>query len=159
MDDDLWDDEETKAFYTKLPDIGILAPGLCPPTKSENEQKLDGNSYENGLSERKQDGNPENDIDEEELDEEDESIPASTQVDQIQSRLLGSLNKEVIDQIAVDFAWINSKGARKRLSRFILLHSKSRADLIPFFGRLIACFNPYIPEISQTVIKLVRFNH
>jgi regulator of nonsense transcripts 2 len=141
-----------------------LAPGVCPSAKADKDQKLDTNIQESVLSELKQDGDfqaPENDIDEEDfekLDEEDESIPASTQLDQIQSRLLGSLNKEIIDQIAVDFAWINSKGARKRLSRFLLLHSKSRADLIPFFGRLIACFNPYIPEIGQTVIKLVRFD-
>lgn len=105
---------------------------------------------------------PENEGEDEDLeklgDDEDDLIPASTQFDQLQSRLLGSLNKELIDQIAVDFAWINSKVARKRLIRFVLLYSKSRADLLPFFARLIASLNSYIPEIGEVVIKTVSLD-
>lgn len=130
-----------------------MAPGV---KKSDIDQLSEGNQ-DRDLQVADNDAD---DDDLEKLDEEDESIPASTQFDQIQSRLLGSLNRELVDQIALDFAWINSKGARKRLVRLLVLHSKSRADLIPFFARLIACLYPYIPEIGKIVIKTVRrFDH
>ena len=91
-------------------------------------------------------------------DDDDMGQNVPSQFEHLQNRLLGSLNRDRIDQIAVDFAWINSKGARKRLIRLFLQYSKSRAELIPYFSRLIACLNPYVPEIGEIVIKSVSHN-
>lgn len=149
-----------------MPDIGILAPGVCLQKVASDNDSLDVRSAEGSNVEfsKKKDiliQFPQYEVDDEDLDklgeDEDDFLPVSTQFDQLQSRLLGCLNKESADQIAVDFAWINSKVARKRLIRFLLLHSKSRADLLPFFGRLIACLNSYIPEIGEIIIKTVSF--
>ena len=139
-----------------------MAPGLIQNCSIKKESSADDNTKSEDSPDALNIEDPSANINkaqnqEKEIEDEDEddSLPVSSQFEQLQSRLLGSLNKDLIDQIAVDFAWINSKGARKRLIRLLLMYSKSKAELLPFFGRLIACLNPYIPEIGATVIKSV----
>ena len=85
-----------------------------------------------------------------------ESPVAAPQFESVQARLIGTINRESIDQIAVDFALINAKGTRKRLIKVMLLQARSRADLIPYFGRMLASLNPYISEVPTSIIQSVR---
>jgi regulator of nonsense transcripts 2 len=78
----------------------------------------------------------------------------------------------MIDQAAVDFAFLNSKAARKRLVRvslraisaiisFIILQflgqtPKNRTDLLPHYSRLVATLNPYMPDVGTELVALVR---
>ncbi|CAA7259114.1 unnamed protein product [Cyclocybe aegerita] len=67
-------------------------------------------------------------------------------------RLPDATNRALIDQVAIDFAFLNSKAARKRLIRFMTQVPKSRTDLLPHYSRLIATLNKYMPDIGSEIV-------
>lgn len=92
------------------------------------------------------------------------------------ARLPDATNRALIDQAAVDFAFLNSKAARKRLvkvcsssSLFVSIFSavcpqfmsqipKGRLDVLPHYSRLIATLNKYMPDIGTELVSIVREN-
>ncbi|KZW00324.1 ARM repeat-containing protein [Exidia glandulosa HHB12029] len=68
------------------------------------------------------------------------------------ANLSDATNRTLIDQIAVDFAMLNSKAARKRLIKFLTGVPKSRTDLLPHYGRLVATLNPYMPDVGKELV-------
>jgi regulator of nonsense transcripts 2 len=86
----------------------------------------------------------------------DEPLSQSTQFEAIQAKFLnGSLGRETIDKLAVEFAFLNSKSFKKRLVKFIIGHAKTRNDLTASFARLIAILNPYFPDIGTFIVDSV----
>ena len=92
------------------------------------------------------------------------------------ARLPDATNRVMIDQVAVDFAFLNSKAARKRLIRvccrcqlsyrsngsdpilqFMSQTPKGRLDVLPHYSRLIATLNRYMPDVGQEVVANVSF--
>ncbi|KAF8310058.1 transcription factor [Cantharellus anzutake] len=72
------------------------------------------------------------------------------------ARLPDATNRSMIDQLAVDFAFLNSKAARKRLGKFLSQVPKNRVDLFPHYARLVATLNPYMPEIATELISALE---
>ncbi|KAF4621286.1 hypothetical protein D9613_000759 [Agrocybe pediades] len=70
-------------------------------------------------------------------------------------RLPDATNRVLIDQAAIDFAFLNSKAARKRLIRFMTQVPKSRTDLLPHYSRLIATLHKYMPDIGNEVVQFL----
>ncbi|KAF8638034.1 hypothetical protein AX16_010666 [Volvariella volvacea WC 439] len=68
------------------------------------------------------------------------------------TRLPDATNRALIDQAAVDFAFLNSKAARKRLVKFLSQVSKNRTDLLPHYSRLVATLNRYMPDIGTELV-------
>ncbi|TFK84735.1 transcription factor [Polyporus arcularius HHB13444] len=68
------------------------------------------------------------------------------------ARLPDATNRTIIDQAAVDFAFLNSKAARKRLVKFMTQIPKNRTDLLPHYSRLIAILNRYMPDIGTDIV-------
>ncbi|TBU55635.1 transcription factor [Dichomitus squalens] len=68
------------------------------------------------------------------------------------ARLPDATNRSLIDQAAVDFAFLNSKAARKRLIRFMSQIPRNRTDLLPHYSRLIAILNRYMPDIGTEIV-------
>ncbi|KAI0656547.1 ARM repeat-containing protein [Cubamyces menziesii] len=71
------------------------------------------------------------------------------------ARLPDATNRTLIDQAAVDFAFLNSKAARKRLVKFMSQVPKSRIDLLPHYSRLIAILNRYMPDVGADVVAML----
>ncbi|PCH43529.1 ARM repeat-containing protein [Wolfiporia cocos MD-104 SS10] len=71
------------------------------------------------------------------------------------ARLPDATNRTLIDQAAVDFAFLNSKAARKRLVKFMSQTPKSRTDLLPHYSRLIATLSKYMPDIGSDVVVML----
>ncbi|KAG9035197.1 hypothetical protein FRB95_011931 [Tulasnella sp. JGI-2019a] len=65
-------------------------------------------------------------------------------------------NRESIDQMAVDFAFLNSKASRKRLVKFLTQVQKHRTDLMPYYARLVATLNRYMPDIATDLIAYLE---
>ncbi|KAF9529410.1 armadillo-type protein [Crepidotus variabilis] len=68
------------------------------------------------------------------------------------TRLPDCTNRALIDQAAIDFAFLNSKAARKRLVRFMSQIPRNRTDLLPHYSRLIATLNKYMPDIGTEIV-------
>ncbi|KAL6308040.1 transcription factor [Sparassis latifolia] len=71
------------------------------------------------------------------------------------TRLPDATNRTLIDQAAVDFAFLNSKASRKRLVKFMSQTPKSRTDLLPHYSRLIAILNRYMPDIGTELVAIL----
>jgi regulator of nonsense transcripts 2 len=86
------------------------------------------------------------------------------QLDGLIARLPNCGNRDLIDSVAVDFCYINSKNARKRLVKTLLGVHRQRVDLLPYYSRLIATLNVYFSDIGEMVlaavsIKIHIYNH
>ncbi|KAG6375457.1 ARM repeat-containing protein [Boletus reticuloceps] len=68
------------------------------------------------------------------------------------TRLPDATNRASIDQAAVDFAFLNSKAARKRFVKFLTTIPKNRADLLPHYSRLVATLSKYMPDIGSELV-------
>ncbi|KAJ7446157.1 ARM repeat-containing protein [Mycena galericulata] len=70
-------------------------------------------------------------------------------------RLPDATNRALIDQAAIDFAFLNSKAARKRLVRFLGQVPKNRTDLLPHYSRLVATLNMYMPDVGTDLVAIL----
>nr|XP_018259411.1 uncharacterized protein I303_08339 [Kwoniella dejecticola CBS 10117]OBR81569.1 hypothetical protein I303_08339 [Kwoniella dejecticola CBS 10117] len=64
-------------------------------------------------------------------------------------------NREVVDKLAVEFAFLNSKAARKRLIKFIGEVPKQRTDLLPHYARFVATLDRHMPDIGTGVLQIL----
>lgn len=71
------------------------------------------------------------------------------------ARLPDATNRTMIDQAAIDFAFLNSKAARKRLIKFLGAVPKNRTDLLPHYARFVATLNRYMPDIGAELVALL----
>ncbi|KAG2176033.1 hypothetical protein INT44_000512 [Umbelopsis vinacea] len=79
------------------------------------------------------------------------------QLDALLARLPTLNNRDMIDSVAVEFCYLNSKSARKRLIKTLLSVPRSRVDLLPYYARLVATLNPYYPDVGDAI--LVTLEH
>ncbi|KAF9263251.1 ARM repeat-containing protein [Marasmius fiardii PR-910] len=71
------------------------------------------------------------------------------------ARLPDATNRALIDQAAIDFAFLNSKAARKRLVKFLAQVPKNRTDLLPHYSRLVATLYKYMPDIGTELVGIL----
>ncbi|KAF9465011.1 transcription factor [Collybia nuda] len=71
-------------------------------------------------------------------------------------RLSDATNRALIDQAAIDFAFLNSKAARKRLTKFLSQVAKNRTDLLPHYTRLVATLHKYMPDIGNDLVAILN---
>ncbi|KAI8916749.1 armadillo-type protein [Powellomyces hirtus] len=94
------------------------------------------------------------DVDEEEDGDKKKAVSGANQaaLDALLNRLPNAMNRDTIDQISIEFAFLNAKGTRKKLIRTLLAVPRQRLDLLPYYSRMIATLYPYIPEIGIAVV-------
>ncbi|THH19959.1 hypothetical protein EW146_g1328, partial [Bondarzewia mesenterica] len=71
------------------------------------------------------------------------------------ARLPDCTNRSLIDQAAVEFAFLNSKAARKRLVKFFTQVPKTRTDVLPHYSRLVATLSRYMPDIGSELVAFL----
>jgi regulator of nonsense transcripts 2 len=175
-----WDDEESKNFYTDILDIKLMVPGILleggtVPVQIANftEDKQDDSEAENADLESKSAIQGENSSDMAQPDlnvkssasiDSDPSanqasspLPSSNSIKSAQletliAKLNNMANRDLINEIAVEFCYMNTKSNRARLIQALFGVNRLRLDLIPYYCRLLATLNPYFPEITQGVL-------
>ncbi|KAI9278600.1 armadillo-type protein [Phascolomyces articulosus] len=143
-------------------------PATSSPTTLLSQEPLD-LQVENGENEESENinggkGDDEEDVDASELvdqalnaDKDEEgnanSMPSQlAQLDGLIARLPTLGNRDLIDSAAVEFCYVNSKNARKRLVKALLNVPRQRVDLLPYYSRLIAILSQYFSDISEMVL-------
>ncbi|KAJ3039787.1 hypothetical protein HDV00_011914 [Rhizophlyctis rosea] len=90
-------------------------------------------------------------------DDEEKGKPMATsdkvKLDDVLTRLPNAMNRDAIDKIAEAFAYVNSKAARNKLIRTLVEVPRQRLELLPYYGRLIATLNPYMPDIGKKIVE------
>jgi regulator of nonsense transcripts 2 len=167
----IWEDEEARRFYEDIMDL----KDRVPPALLEDASK-----GAPAISSPERPSSPELARDVEKDGEDDETISDSSseqsqvedkstldtnttitnkgvgqKVDLLLMRLPESNNRDLIDGIAVEFIFLNSKASRNRLIKKLLDVPRHRQDILPYYSRLITTLSKYIPEIGRTVIEEV----
>ncbi|KAF4563394.1 hypothetical protein EYR36_003837 [Pleurotus pulmonarius] len=147
-----WEDEEERRFFEDIQDLKDFVPKSVLGI-DESEANAEPSTTEQAAEEQ-----------EREKEEVRGTPPLSPQLapqgpSQLLTALLARLpdttNRALIDQAAIDFAFLNSKAARKRLVRFLSQVPKNRTDLLPHYSRLVATLNKYMPDIGTELIAVL----
>lgn len=173
-----WEDEETKFFYENIVDLKDFVPGILlgerQPEGPDTSSAI-GDGMESDAPDRTPEGvdlnkdpailpdlgtgleTEQTDLgDSGKTNVEDElkaadAGPSQPQVDALLGRLANALNRTTIDEIAVEFCYLNTKASRRKLARALLAVPRQRVDLLPYYARLIAILKPYMPDLSSLV--------
>lgn len=148
----IWQDEDERRFYENLADLKGKVPDILleevkkkkPDVDEPVGKKID--PAENAESSKPVDTS---------LDDQSTAIANKTigaQVDMLLLRLPDLTSKDMIDQTAIDFCFLNSKASRNRLIKALTDVPKGRNDLLPSWSRLIATLGQYMPDIPKGVV-------
>ncbi|KAM0511277.1 hypothetical protein ACHAPE_010021 [Trichoderma viride] len=147
----IWEDEDERRFYENLVDLKgkipaiLLEDGKKKKTETEEQPAKKPDSAES--SEPTKAPEP---IDDQSMAIANKTIGA--QVDAILARLPDLTNKEIIDQTAIDFCFLNSKASRNRLVKALTEVPKGRSDLLPSWARLVATLGRYMPDVPKGLV-------
>ncbi|KAL6247761.1 mRNA decay protein [Rhinocladiella similis] len=139
----MWEDEEERRFYENLVDLKGRVPAILledSKKKSEAEDRADAKDESGKTAE---------------VDDQSTIIANKTvgaQVDAILLRLPDLQTKEMVDQVALDFCFLNSKASRNRLIKALQDVPKGRTDLLPLYARLAATLGQYMTDIVQGLV-------
>ncbi|GAA6002946.1 uncharacterized protein JCM10292_000260 [Rhodotorula paludigena] len=171
----LWADEEEKKFYEDLRELRGEVPaavlGVAEDSK-EKEGEKEGDAAEKEdekadpgkeeaearIDDATEAGEAEDPVAKLDTAEPDPAIPSgpAAQLNGILARLPEASSKASIDTIAVEFAFLNSKAARKRLVKTLGSVSRNRQDILPYYARLVGTLNPYMPEVGKELVALLE---
>lgn len=146
----IWEDEDERRFYENLTDLKGKVPGMLleePKKKKEDTNEQVGKKIDTSevAAEAKST----------EAEDQSTAIANKTvgaQVDALLARLPELTNKDLIDEAAVDFCFLNSKASRNRLIKAVQEVPKGRSDLLPSWSRLIATLGKYMPDVTKGLV-------
>ncbi|KAI8635250.1 MIF4G domain-containing protein [Xylariaceae sp. FL1651] len=147
----IWEDEDERRFYENLVDLKGKVPGIL--LEDGKKKKTD---TDEAVGKRVE---PTDTADlaktSESNDDQTTAIANKTigaQVDVLLTRLPELTSKDVVDQAAIDFCFLNSKASRNRLIKGLTEVPKGRTDLLPFWSRLVATLGRYMADVPKGVV-------
>lgn len=149
----IWADEDERRFYENLVDL----KGKVPPILLEDgkKKKADGEEQVGKRTDVVTDTSDAGKAAAEAADDQSTAIANKTigaQVDALLARLPELTNKDIIDQTAIDFCFLNSKASRNRLVKALTEVPKGRSDLLPSWSRLVATLGRYMPDVPKGLV-------
>ncbi|ORY58068.1 armadillo-type protein [Pseudomassariella vexata] len=148
----IWEDDDERRFYENLVDLKGKVPGILledgKKKKSESDEQV-GKKFDTPETPEAPKPNDPN-------DDQSTAIANKTigaQVDALLTRLPELTNKDVIDETAIDFCFLNSKASRNRLIKALTEVPKGRTDLLPCWSRLVATLGRYMPDVPKGVVE------
>ena len=85
------------------------------------------------------------------------SVLNKTQPEQYFAKLSNCVNRDMIDNAAIDFIrFFNTKFGRRKLVKTLFNVPRTRLDLLPFFARLTATIYPHVPSIGNELVNLFK---
>ncbi|KAG5518386.1 hypothetical protein PMAC_003183 [Pneumocystis sp. 'macacae'] len=161
----LWEDDDQKKFYEDIIDLKDTVPSsFLTNDKKQNKESEISNESKPPIDKLDEidlditDDNIEaieNEINENDFFQEDLNTPkgVGVQIDIYITRLLEINNRDMVDQAAIDFCFLNSKASRNRLIKVLCEPPRNRQDIFPYYSRLIATLGKYMPSIRDSVIE------
>uniref|UniRef100_A0A061R4F1 Regulator of nonsense transcripts 2 n=1 Tax=Tetraselmis sp. GSL018 TaxID=582737 RepID=A0A061R4F1_9CHLO len=129
----VFDDEDTRAFYESLPDLRSLVPAVLL-------QDADQEGAAAAASEGKAGGG--------------EAV--SGKLEMLLMRLPACVSRDLCDEFSLDFCYHNSKAARKNLVQALVEVPRGAMQLLPHFARITASLAPVFPDVLQGVLSGVE---
>jgi len=124
----LFDDEESRAFYESLPVLSAVVPAVLLKDKGKEDEITESVN----VSQKRSD------------------------FDEFTESLLSALSRDAVDKHSEKFCYMNTKGNRKRLVEFLYSSNRSRTDILPFLGRMVATLSMVLPDIGVELVTLLK---
>ncbi|KAK3688145.1 armadillo-type protein [Podospora appendiculata] len=150
----IWEDEEERRFYENLVDLKGKVPGIL--LEEVKKKKPDADEQVGRKIDAVDAADASKAAEAAAADDQSVAIANKTigaQVDALLLRLPDLTNKEIIDQTAIDFCFLNSKASRNRLVKALTDVPKGRGDLLPSWSRLVATLGQYMPDIPKGLVE------
>ena len=165
----MWEDEDTKAFYTNLPNLKALLPSILysesekatsTPLSNENvndeEEAINFDEEVETKMEEEEALPPELPVDDE-VDEPSNSSSNRVLLEGFLNSLTNCISRDLIDSAALEFCLkLNTKYFRKKLIKALFTVSRTRLDLLPFYSRLVASLQPLMPDLATDLATMLK---
>lgn len=152
----IWDDDEERRFYENLVDLKGKVPSLLLEDGKKKKPEADDQVGKRIESSEATATATETAKAQELADDHSTAIANKTigaQVDALLLRLPELTNKDAIDEMAIDFCYLNSKASRNRLVKALSELPKGRNDLLPSWARLVATLGRYMPDVPKGLVE------
>eukprot|EP01104_Vermistella_antarctica_P003609 TRINITY_DN1384_c0_g2_i1.p1 TRINITY_DN1384_c0_g2~~TRINITY_DN1384_c0_g2_i1.p1 ORF type:complete len:1138 (-),score=443.59 TRINITY_DN1384_c0_g2_i1:824-4237(-) len=165
-----FDDEDTRSFYEDIPDLRQLVPGVLLGVKQAakapkpDDEDDDGDAADadgkDASDEKKDettnDDNSKEDNEDDDDEEEEKTTGTSASLATVLIKLPQCSNHDQADKLALDFCYVNSRKARKKLVDNIYSLRRSECVQIPCFGRVVATLSNCIDEIGPPLVEMLE---
>jgi regulator of nonsense transcripts 2 len=149
----IWEDEDERRFYENLVDLKGKVPGML--LEDGKKKKADTDEQVGKKADSTDATVPDSAATSTKEDDQSTAIANKTigaQVDALLARLPDLTSKDLIDQAAIDFCFLNSKASRNRLVKAVQEVPKGRSDLLPCYSRLVATLGKYMPDVTKGLV-------
>ncbi|ONK66025.1 uncharacterized protein A4U43_C06F3400 [Asparagus officinalis] len=79
-----------------------------------------------------------------------------TSLDALLQRLPGCVSRDLIDQLTVEFCYLNSKANRKKLVRALFNVPRTSLELLPYYSRLVATLSTCMKDIPTLLLSMLE---
>ncbi|CAL0304876.1 unnamed protein product [Lupinus luteus] len=79
-----------------------------------------------------------------------------TNLDALLQRLPGCVSRDLIDQLTVEFCYLNSKSNRKKLVRALFNVPRTSLELLPYYSRMVATLSTCMRDISTFLLQMLE---
>ncbi|KAJ6317551.1 hypothetical protein OIU76_013149 [Salix suchowensis] len=77
-------------------------------------------------------------------------------LDALLQRLPGCVSRDLIDQLTVDFCYVNSKLSRKKLVRALFNVPRTSLELLPYYSRMVATLSTCMKDVSSMLLQMLE---
>ncbi|KAJ6258274.1 hypothetical protein Dda_7193 [Drechslerella dactyloides] len=148
----MWEDEDQRRFYEDIIDLRARVPSVLldegrKATSGPSEKPKEEEAVKSGASDTVNDelaaktGDLDLNVDSVDRDTTIANKTVGAQVDALLIRLPELTNRDLIDNFAYEFCFLNSKASRNRLIKVLEDIPRGRTDLLPYYSRVIAALN------------------
>ncbi|KAH1209856.1 Regulator of nonsense transcripts UPF2 [Glycine max] len=79
-----------------------------------------------------------------------------TNLDALLQRLPGCVSRDLIDQLTVEFCYLNSKSNRKKLVRALFNVPRTSLELLPYYSRMVATLSTSMKDVSSILLQMLE---
>ncbi|XP_042374073.1 regulator of nonsense transcripts UPF2-like [Zingiber officinale] len=79
-----------------------------------------------------------------------------TSLDSLLQRLPGCVSRDLIDQLTVEFCYLNSKTNRKKLVRALFNVPRTSLELLPYYSRMVATLSTCMKDVPPMLLSMLE---
>ncbi|XP_020573471.1 regulator of nonsense transcripts UPF2 isoform X2 [Phalaenopsis equestris] len=77
-------------------------------------------------------------------------------LDALLQRLPGCVSRDLIDQLTVEFCYLNSKANRKKLGRTLFNVPRTSLELLPYYSRMVATLSTCMKDVPSILVSMLE---
>ncbi|KAK1584561.1 hypothetical protein Q3G72_034056 [Acer saccharum] len=163
--------EQATAFLCKEsasePEQGQSATQDAVEVAADSSTSQEAKSVEKGKDKEEKDKEKAKDPDKEKGKEKDPERKGETEkeklkglegtnLDALLQRLPGCVGRDLIDQLTVEFCYLNSKSNRKRLVRTLFNVPRTSLELLPYYSCMVGTLSTCMKDVSSMLLQMLE---